>query len=64
MVKSWRLPMPPYTLPRYPLRWNCEKGRHMMEPLNEAQQYWVATTFETLSTEAKVTQLLIPNTAE
>ena len=35
-----------------------------MEPLNEAQQYWVATTFETLSTEAKVTQLLIPNTAE
>ena len=33
----------------------------MIEPLNEAQQHWVATTFETLSTEAKVAQLLIPN---
>jgi len=35
----------------------------MIEPLNEAQQHWVATTFETLSTEAKVAQLLIPKCA-
>ena len=33
----------------------------MIEPLNEAQQHWVDATFETLSTEAKVAQLLIPN---
>jgi hypothetical protein len=33
----------------------------MIEPLNEAQQHWVETTFETLSTEDKVAQLLIPN---
>jgi len=39
-------------LSHYLLRWNCETGRRMIEPLNEAPQYWVATTFETLSTEA------------
>ena len=33
----------------------------MIEPLNDAQQHWVETTFETLSTEEKVAQLLIPN---
>jgi beta-N-acetylhexosaminidase len=33
----------------------------MLEPLHETQQQWVDQTFETLSTEEKVAQLLIPN---
>jgi beta-N-acetylhexosaminidase len=33
----------------------------MIEPLDEAQHRWVDETFETLSTEDKVAQLLIPN---
>ena len=33
----------------------------MIEPLTEAQQQWVDATFDTLSTEDKVAQLLIPN---